>query len=72
MTLSGQSPNTPYPRHDHERGEEVFVIEDTYYDKQGEYPAGTWISNHDQSNHVPLTRKEGVLIYVKVGRLPRD
>lgn len=48
--------------------EEVFVIEGSYTDDDGHYPAGTWLRRPD----VPAGRvssETGVLLYVKTGHL---
>jgi anti-sigma factor ChrR (cupin superfamily) len=49
-------------------GEEIFVIERTFQDEHGTYPAGTWIRSPHQSVHTPFS-DAGCLIYVKVGHL---
>jgi anti-sigma factor ChrR (cupin superfamily) len=71
VALIRWAPNTAFERHDHKRGEEVFVIEGAFYDDDGAYPAGTWIRSPHGSEHAPLTRDEGALVYIKVGHLPR-
>lgn len=70
VALVRWAPNTKFNRHTHWGGEEVFVIEGTFYDEHGEYPAGSWIRSAHQSEHTPYTLDEGALIYVKVGHLP--
>ena len=70
VALVKWAPHTEFNEHTHWGGEEVFVIEGTFFDEHGEYPAGTWIRNPDQSKHRPFTRDAGALIYVKVGHLP--
>lgn len=62
--------HTEFNEHTHWGGEEIFVIEGTFFDEHGEYPAGTWIRSPHQSQHKPFTRDAGALIYVKVGHLP--
>ena len=54
--------------HTHFGGEEIFVLEGTFIDEKGEYPAGTWIRNPHLSNHNPFVN-EGCTIFVKVGHL---
>ena len=52
----------------HEGGQEVFVIEGTWEDEHGRYPAGTWVRNPPgfaQAGRSP----EGCLLYVKTGHL---
>ncbi|MCX4027322.1 cupin domain-containing protein [Endozoicomonas sp. SM1973] len=64
------APNTQFKQHIHPGGEEILVLEGTFYDEEGVYPAGTWLRNPPYSRHTPCTKKEGALIYVKVGHLP--
>jgi len=63
-------PNTPFKEHTHHGGEEVFVIEGSFSDENGDYPAGTWLRYPDQSSHKAFTRSEGALLYLKTGHLP--
>ena len=63
------APNTEFKPHTHWGGEEILVIEGTFHDEHGEYPAGSWLRNPHQSRHTPYTREDGALIYVKVGHL---
>lgn len=69
VALVKWAPHTRFNEHKHWGGEEIFVIEGTFFDEHGEYPAGTWIRNPHQSTHEPFTRDDGALIYVKVGHL---
>ena len=69
VALVKWAPHTEFNEHTHWGGEEIFVIEGSFLDEHGEYPAGTWIRSPDQSSHRPFTRGEGALIYVKVGHL---
>lgn len=57
--------------HTHPQGEEIFVLEGTFEDEHGEYPAGTWIRSPHLSKHKPYSRN-GCLIYVRVGGLPKS
>lgn len=61
-------PGTDFNRHTHFGGEEIYVIEGTFEDESGAYPAGTWLRSPHGSIHTPYSR-EGCLIYVKVGHL---
>lgn len=69
VALVRWAPQTQFSEHRHWGGEEVFVIEGTFYDEHGAYPAGSWIRSPDQSVHTPFTKDDGALIYVKVGHL---
>ena len=61
---------TKFSAHAHWGGEEVFVLEGTFQDEHGDYPAGTWIRSPHLSRHHPWS-DEGCLIYVKTGHLPQ-
>ena len=63
------APNTQFPTHAHEGGEEILVLEGTLWDEEGESPAGSWVRTPDGSQHAPFTRADGTLIYVKFGHL---
>lgn len=69
VALIQWAPDTPFNEHGHFGGEEVFVIEGTYYDEHGAYPAGSWIRSPNKSRHSPYTKEDGALILVKVGHL---
>ena len=69
VALVKWAPHTEFNEHTHFRGEEVLVIEGTFHDEYGKYPAGSWIRSPDQSQHTPYTKDDGALIYVKVGHL---
>ena len=62
--------NTPFKEHTHHGGEEVFVIEGSFSDEYGDYPAGSWVRYPDQSSHSAFTREEGALLFLKTGHLP--
>jgi anti-sigma factor ChrR (cupin superfamily) len=63
------APNTQFNRHQHWGGEEIFVIEGTFHDEHGSYPAGSWLRSPHLSQHRPFTREDGALIWVKTGHL---
>jgi anti-sigma factor ChrR (cupin superfamily) len=63
-------PNTPFKEHVHSGGEEVFVVAGSYSDENGDYPAGTWVRQPDQSRHSAFTSDEGALLFLKAGHLP--
>ena len=68
VALVRWQPGTVFNRHSHFGGEEIFVVEGTFEDEFGSYPAGSWIRSPHQSIHTPFSN-EGCLIYVKVGHL---
>ena len=63
------APGTVFNPHRHAGGEEILVLEGTFSDEFGDYPAGTWLRNPHMSVHHPFS-KQGCLIYVKTGHLP--
>lgn len=62
--------NAACPLHVHEGGEEIFVIDGSISDDDGEYPAGSWIRLPDGSAHEVSSGPDGALLYVKSGHLP--
>jgi len=69
VALVRWAPDTQFNTHRHWGGEEILVLEGTFYDEHGEYPEGTWIRSPHMSQHTPFTRSDGALIYVKTGHL---
>jgi len=68
VALVRWEPGTEFHPHMHMGGEEIFVLEGTFSDEFGDYPAGTWIRSPHASQHRPFSN-DGCLIYVKVGHL---
>jgi len=68
VALVRWAPGTRFTPHRHWGGEEIFVIEGTFADEHGSYPAGTWLRSPHLSEHKPYS-DEGCLIYVKTGHL---
>jgi anti-sigma factor ChrR (cupin superfamily) len=62
------APGTRFQAHRHWGGEEVYVIDGTFEDEYGRYPAGHWIRSPHLSQHRPFSR-EGCTILVKTGHL---
>jgi anti-sigma factor ChrR (cupin superfamily) len=54
-----------FSAHDHPLGEEILVLEGTFSDDTGDYPAGTYFRNPEGFRHAPFSR-EGCLILVKL------
>ena len=69
VALVRWEPGTEFHPHIHMGGEEILVLDGTFSDELGDYPAGTWIRSPHGSQHRPFSR-DGCLIYVKVGHLP--
>lgn len=70
VALVRWAPETTFKPHTHFGGEEVLVLEGTFEDEHGSYPAGTWLRSPSMSRHRPFT-VEGCTILVKVGHLLR-
>jgi len=62
------APQTFFNPHRHFGGEEILVLEGTFSDEHGDYPALSWLRSPHLSQHQPFSR-EGCLILVKVGHL---
>ncbi len=70
VALVRWAPGTRFTGHRHWGGEEIFVLEGTFQDEHGDYPAGTWLRSPHLSAHEPFS-EEGCLILVKTGHLPQ-
>ena len=68
VALVRWAPGTRFQAHTHWGGEDIFVLEGTFSDEYGDYPAGSWLRSPHLSRHQPFS-DEGCLIYVKVGHL---
>ena len=62
------APGTRLERHAHPGGEEVFVLEGSFSDEEGHYPAGTWLRSPVGTGHAPVS-DEGCLLWIKTGHL---
>ncbi len=69
VALVKWDPNTQFNPHKHWGGEEILVLEGTFYDEYDVYPKGSWLRSPHLSQHTPYTKDDGALIYVKVGHL---
>jgi anti-sigma factor ChrR (cupin superfamily) len=59
------APDSRFPAHRHDAGEEFLVLEGTFSDENGDYGPGTYVRNPPGSSHAPFTR-EGTTIFVKL------
>ena len=57
--------NSSFAQHTHEGGEEILVLEGTFSDENGDYPAGTYLRNPPNSAHT-LYSSDGCTIFVKL------
>lgn len=70
VALVKWSPFTRFNAHKHWGGEEIVVLQGTFYDEHGSYPKGSWLRSPHQSEHQPFTKDDGATILVKTGHLP--
>jgi len=54
-----------FPEHTHGGGEEFIVLDGTFQDEHGDYPAGTYVRNPPTTHHVPRA-DDGCTIFVKL------
>ena len=61
-----------FPEHTHSGGEEFIVLEGTFQDEHGDYPAGTYVRNPVGTHHIPRS-DDGCTIFVKLWQFdPED
>ncbi|WP_085899150.1 cupin domain-containing protein [Kiloniella majae] len=60
-----------FPEHSHDGGEEFFVLEGTFSDQYGDFPAGTYVRNPIGTSHSPHT-VEGCTIFVKLWQFDKN
>ncbi|MBL4739863.1 MAG: cupin domain-containing protein [Sneathiella sp.] len=58
-------PGSSFASHGHPLGEEIFVLEGTFSDESGDYPAGSYFRNPEGSSHTPYS-EEGCVLLVKL------
>ena len=58
-------PGSSFPAHDHPDGEEILVLEGTFSDEHGDWPAGTHLLNPEGFRHAPFSR-DGCVLFVKL------
>ncbi|WP_134682383.1 cupin domain-containing protein [Paracoccus ravus] len=54
-----------FPAHVHSGGEEILVLEGTFQDEHGDYPAGCYFRNPPGTSHSPAA-KDGCTIFVRL------
>lgn len=65
------APGSAFPAHVHELGEEYLVLEGTFQDEHGDFPAGSYVRNPPGSRHVPAS-SGGCTILVKLRQFDPD
>jgi len=59
------APGSAFPPHVHAGGEEILVLEGTFQDEHGDYPAGSYFRNPPGSSHAPASQ-DGCTIFVRL------
>lgn len=65
------APGSSFPSHTHGGGEEYLVLDGTFSDETGDFPAGTYVRNPIGTAHAPHT-KDGCTIFVKLYQFAED
>jgi quercetin dioxygenase-like cupin family protein len=65
------APDSIFPSHTHDGGEEFIVLDGVFEDEHGDYPAGTYIRNPPTTRHRPGS-KTGCTIFVKLWQFDLD
>lgn len=71
-SLVRYAPNSRFPKHTHDGGEEVFVLKGTFADEHGVYREGCYLRNPIGTSHQPRIGKQGCLIFVKLHQFSRN
>ncbi len=58
-----------FPAHDHPEGEEILVLEGTFSDHEGDWPAGAYLLNPEGFRHAPFSER-GCVLFVKLRQYP--
>lgn len=64
------APGSAFPEHVHSGGEEILVLEGTFQDEHGDYPAGSYFRNPPGTAHSPAA-KDGCTIFVRLWQFRR-
>ena len=59
------APNSYFAPHTHDGGEEFLVLQGTFSDEHGDFPAGTYVRNPIGTQHKPHS-EDGCIIFVKL------
>ena len=69
-TIVRYAPGSAFSAHTHDGGEEYLVLDGTFQDEDGDFPAGTYVRNPPTSSHTPAAR-DGATILVKLHQFDR-
>lgn len=64
-TIVRYAPGSAFPEHVHSGGEEILVLDGTFQDEHGDYPAGSYFRNPPGTAHSPAAA-EGCVIFVRL------
>jgi quercetin dioxygenase-like cupin family protein len=59
------APGSAFPEHVHSGGEEILVLDGTFQDEHGDYPAGSYFRNPPGTAHSPAAA-DGCIIFVRL------
>lgn len=65
------APGSSFAPHVHTGGEEFLVLDGTFQDENGDYPAGTYVRNPPGTSHAPAA-KDGTTIFVRLWQFGAD
>lgn len=65
------APGSHFSRHEHPGGEEFLVLDGTFQDETGDFPAGSYVRNPPGSGHAP-SASAGCTIFVKLWQFRSD
>src|SRR4029078_1842625 len=65
------APGSAFPRHTHGGGEEIVVLEGTFQDEHGNYPAGSYFRHPPGTSHIPAS-EVGCTIFVRLWQFRAD
>jgi anti-sigma factor ChrR (cupin superfamily) len=55
-SLLRYAPNSSFSPYENAVGEEIFVLEGTFYEELDSYPAGSWLRSPHFSEHCPIPK----------------
>ncbi|MCP1337822.1 cupin domain-containing protein [Futiania mangrovi] len=64
-TIVRFAPGSAFSAHTHDGGEEYLVLDGTFQDEDGDFPAGSYVRNPPTSSHTPAAQ-DGTTILVKL------
>lgn len=70
-TIVKYEANSQFSSHVHTGGEEFLVLEGTFQDEHGDYPAGSYVRNPPESSHTPSS-ESGCVMLVKLWQFPLE